>query len=395
MAVRVGVYADLTYRRDGGSISTDRAFILFVKRLAPSLGELVLFGRLAPGRGRAEYVIGDDGIRFVALPHYASLASVSAVARSIRSAVRAFARELDGLNAVWLFGPHPLALTFARVARRRGIPVFLGVRQDLPAYVRNQLPSRWWAWAIPVAHVLEFSFRAVSRTTPTVVVGEDLGRKYGRGGAPLLVAGFSLVTENELRPLGEALAQSWDGELRILTVGRLDAEKNPLLLPGILAELRRRDPRWRLAIAGVGGLRDAVLNRAHELGVADELELLGYVENGERLWSEYRGSHVFLHVSLTEGLPQVLVEAAAMGLPIVATDVGGVRAALGNGSRGLLVPPDDAAAAAAALGRLRDDAPLRRQLIERGLEHAATETLEAQLGRVADFFYANVGRARP
>jgi glycosyltransferase involved in cell wall biosynthesis len=115
------------------------------------------------------------------------------------------------------------------------------------------------------------------------------------------------------------------------------------------------------------------------------VQLLGEVTNGPELWALYRASTVFLHVSLTEGLPQVLFEAQAAGLPIVATAVGGVPAALHEGRTGLLVAPGDAAACANALERLAGDGALREQLIDAGLRAVEQNTLEAQLERVATF----------
>ena len=81
----------------------------------------------------------------------------------------------------------------------------------------------------------------------------------------------------------------------------------------------------------------------------------------------------------------MLVEAAAAGLPIVATDVGGVADALDGGTRGLLVPPRDAAAIVAAVERLRDDPGLRGRLVRAGVLFAADNTLEAQQELVLDF----------
>jgi glycosyltransferase involved in cell wall biosynthesis len=132
-------------------------------------------------------------------------------------------------------------------------------------------------------------------------------------------------------------------------VGRIEPEKNPLLLADVLQLLRERDARWRLEVIGEGRDRSALERRAEELGVVDSLELTGYVEAGEPLWQRYRSSHAFLHVSLTEGVPSVLFEAQAAGLPVVATDVGGVRTIVEHGRTGLLVPPRDAPAAASAV----------------------------------------------
>lgn len=390
--MRLGLYADLVYRVCGGTVSTDRAFALFVTALRERGVELTVFGRLDPIPGRSPYAL-PEGVGFVPLPHYPRMTSVFRLVRGSRRARSAFARELAELDAVWLFGPHPLAVRFARIARRRQVPVFLGVRQDFPAYIANRLPSRRWLWAVPVAHLLEQTFRRQARNLPTVVLGDDLARKYRRS-RRLLVTGFSLARASDVLAPEEATGKPWAGPLRILTVGRLDAEKNPLLLPVILALLAARDDRWRLAVVGEGPLRAAVAERAAELGVGDRLELHGYVPSGPELTEHYRASHAFLHVSRTEGLPQVLVEAQAAGLPVVATDVGGVRGALLDGAAGILVPPDDADAAAEALERLRREPGLRRRLILAGLQRAASETTEAQLDRLVAFFASEVGAQR-
>ena len=343
--------------------------------------ELVLFGRLDPEPGRAPYAL-PPGVRLVPLPHYESVRSIPRLVRTLRGARRTFTREAAGLDGVWVFGPNPAALVFIQALRRRGVRVFLGVRQDFPEYVRNRLPSRRWAWALAVAEVFERVFQRLARTMPTVVVGEALGRAYSRGGGRVLATGFSLIRERDLATVADAQAKPWNADIQLVTVGRVDREKNPLLLPEILALL---GPRYRLAVVGIGPLEDALLERARELGVADRIDMRGYVRNGDELWVEYRRAHAFLHVSLTEGLPQVLFEAQAQALPVVATDVGGVSDALGGGRTGLLVPPRDAHAAADAVRRL-DDEELRLRLVEAGLANASHETLDAQIARVAQFF---------
>src|SRR5207247_873890 len=68
--VRLGVYADLVYRSDGETLSTDRAVILFVTGLAQLVGEIVIFGRVDPKPGRAPYALPGEGVRLVPLPHY-------------------------------------------------------------------------------------------------------------------------------------------------------------------------------------------------------------------------------------------------------------------------------------------------------------------------------------
>lgn len=294
--------------------------------------------------------------------------------------MRRFWRVLEDVDAVWLLGPHPLSVAFAALAALRRRRVALGVRQDLPSYVRTRHPDRRLIHLS--ALLLEGAYRLLARGLSVVAVGPELARHY-RGARRLITISVSLVRESDLVRADAAEGRTYDGEVRVLSVGRLDPEKNPLLLADVLARLRERDDRWRLTVCGEGTMTEALAGRLAALGVAGHADLLGYVPIDGGLMAVYRDSHAFLHASWTEGLPQVLFEAFAAGLPVVATDVGGVRDTVGGGA--LLVPPGDPEAAAAALRRIAEDPPLRRRLIEAGLSRASEHTMESQCRRVARF----------
>jgi glycosyltransferase involved in cell wall biosynthesis len=385
--MRVGVYCDMAFRSDGAGVSCGRAFVRFLAALPPRVDELVIFGRLDPAPGRDAYDVPNGPVRFVALPWYPRTHALGAQPRAVGRTTEIFSAELERLDAVVVFGPHPMAMALALTARARSTPVVLGVRQDYPRYIRRRLPGRAWSWAPIAASALDLGFRGLARRAPTVALGDELARRYA-GGAPVLPAAFSLVAREQVVPVAAAQAKDWNGTRRVLSVGRLDAEKNPLLLIDVIAQLRARDPRWRLTVAGDGPLRSELVEAAAARGLEHAVEAPGEVANGPELWELYRRSHVFLHVSLTEGLPQVLFEAFAAGLPVVATSVGGVPAALGGGRRGLLVPPGDTAAPVAALERLAQDPGLRRRLISAGHAYALDQTLESQLDRFAAFVSA-------
>ena len=208
----------------------------------------------------------------------------------------------------------------------------------------------------------------------------------------MLPISVSLVSEHDIEDAASREHQNWDGELRLLSVGRLDAEKNPLLLAEILAEARAKQPRWRLVVCGDGPLKDDLDDRLRELDVREHAELVGYVPVEAGLIDLYRSSHLLLHCSWTEGVPQVLYEAFAHRLPVVATDVGGVRDAAEGAA--LLVPPGDAEASATALARLADDAELRERLVEAGVARAREQSLEAGTARVARFLVETLAPVR-
>jgi glycosyltransferase involved in cell wall biosynthesis len=377
--VRLAVYTDYAYHRVGGEVFAERAFALFLARLAGAFDRLVLVGREAPVPGRARYAVG-AGVELVPLPYYRRLSEPRAVLRSSIRSVSMFWRALHGVDAVWLLGPHPLAIVFVALAAVRRKRVVLGVRQDMPAYVGSRHPGR--SWLRLAAAALDAVWRGLARVFPVVVVGPEIAARYG-GARSLLEITVSLVDERDLVPAEVALRRSYDDGLRVISVGRLEAEKNPLLLADVLARLRQDDDRWRLTVCGEGAMQEALEDRLRELGVAERAELLGYVPFGPQLLDLYRDSHALLHVSWTEGLPQVLVEAFAIGLPVVATDVGGVAGAVGEAVR--LVPAGDAGAAASELRAIATDEALREGLVRGGHEYAATRTATVEVTRVAEF----------
>jgi glycosyltransferase involved in cell wall biosynthesis len=383
--VRVAVYTDYTYRRDASGVSGERAFVRFMVALAPHVDRLVLVGRLDPEPGRSHYPLPDD-VELVGLPFYASLTQPVAVAGSLaRSGVR-FWRLLRDVDTVWLLGPYIQAIGFAALALLRGRTVVLGVRQDLPTYVRSRHPGKRWIHC--TADAMEWTFRAMAKRLPVAVVGPDLGRHYA-GSRRLLVLTVSLVADADLVDPGVALARPLGDPVRVLSVGRLDREKNPLLLADVLARLGGGggdgpgDRDWQLDVVGDGPMRGELEARLAALGQQDRADLKGYVPIDGGLLELYRGADVFLHVSWTEGLPQVLFEAFAAGLPVVATDVGGVAAAVGDAV--LLIPAGDADAAVAALRRVADEPELRERLVRAGAALVREHTLEREASALTAF----------
>jgi glycosyltransferase involved in cell wall biosynthesis len=377
--MRLAVYTDYTYRRDEDGVSGERAFVRFMTGLQPHVDALALVGRLDERPGRSHYPL-DPGIGFTGLPFYASLTDPPAVVRSLAGSARRFWRLLDDVDTVWLLGPYVHAIGFALLALARRRRVVLGVRQDFPTYVRSRHPRRRWIHA--AADLMEAAFRGLALLLPVVVVGPDLARRYRRAGSLLEIA-VSLVPADSVADAETALARSSTPPRRLLSVGRLDREKNPLLLIDAIAALHAADPDWRLTIVGDGPMRGDVEARIAHHGLGEVVDLRGYVPLDGGLPELYRAADVFLHVSWTEGVPQVLFEAFAAGLPVVATDVGGVARAVGDAA--LLVAPGDAGAAVAAVQRLAGDADLRAQLVRAGLDCVAAHTLEAETARLAAF----------
>ena len=378
-ATRLAVFCDFSYRRDGALITAELPFSVFLDALARHFRAVTLIGRLDPAGTRFDYAMRD--IELAPLPYYSSGADLSAVMRALPGAVRRFWAVLARVDVVWVLGPNPPhAIVFALLALARRKRLVLGVRQQLPRLIRHRHPGRPHVWL--AAWVLEQMFRLLGRVAGVVVVGPELAREY-RHSRSVHAALISLLSEDDIAAASGDHRDYSAAELRLLSVGRLDPEKNPLLMIDILRDALRTDPRWRLEVCGGGSLGEALRARAAELGVGERLTVHGHIGFGEPLWDLYRSSHALLHVSLTEGMPQVLLEAFAARLPVVATSVGGVPEMAGG--RGLLIPPRDAAAGAAALQRLLDDPAERARHVEAGVTYAREHTLTAESARLALF----------
>jgi glycosyltransferase involved in cell wall biosynthesis len=128
-----------------------------------------------------------------------------------------------------------------------------------------------------------------------------------------------------------------DGKLVVIAVGRLVPLKNVRLLLDAMREVRARVPSAHLIVVGEGPELTSLRQHAAFLGLGDAVTFTGYVPLSE-MPAYYRGANVFALTSDFDNSPNVVLEAMATELPVVATDVGGVRQFVESGRGGTVVP---------------------------------------------------------
>jgi len=169
---------------------------------------------------------------------------------------------------------------------------------------------------------------------------------------------------------------AFPGELKVLYAGRLTREKGVDLLAESFLRAHRADPRLHLLLAG-GGPEEAELRER----LGERATFLGWLE-GEDLARAYASADLFLFASSTDTYGQVILEAGASGLPVVAVAEGGPAALIENRHTGLLCRPDADHLAGAVL-QLASSPPLREQLGEAAASAARERSWERAMGQLA------------
>lgn len=151
-------------------------------------------------------------------------------------------------------------------------------------------------------------------------------------------------------------------------------------------------PTAWLLLVGTGPEGDALRSRARELGVGERVVFAGFQRDAAAYTAAF---DVAVVPSIEEGFGLVAIEAMSLGVPVVASRVGGLPEVIADGRSGLLVPPADPAAIADAVIRLLGDPALRRRLVDEGRITARGFSLDHYAGRLIDIYQELAGRAAP
>jgi glycosyltransferase involved in cell wall biosynthesis len=168
-----------------------------------------------------------------------------------------------------------------------------------------------------------------------------------------------------------------------ISVGRFVPVKNHAVIVRAAAPVVRINPSLKIVFLGQGPLEDEVKKIAVDEGVADNVRFLGF-RSDVPTW--LGASDLFVNASSTEGQPVSILEAMAVGLPVVATPVGGVPEVLGSPPCGALVPVDSVQDLGDALAHMSASPAVRADLGLRAMERAAAYSIGAFLSTHADLY---------
>ena len=234
----------------------------------------------------------------------------------------------------------------------------------------------------PLHHLItRYALARADRVTATGMRLAEATLRYMPPDVEVAVIPYGVDLDRFIPPEGK----SHDG-LVIGSVGRLSPEKGLRYLLRAMAQITRQEPNARLLLAGDGPERRSLERLAARLGLVDRVEFTGEVPH-DHVPQTLARMNVFAMPSTWEGFGVAALEAAAVELPVVASNVHGIPDVVEDGVTGILVPPKDVAALSQAILRLLRDPEERRRMGRAGREMVATRYSWADNARRMEALY--------
>ena len=379
---------------DGALWEAEGSFARYVDSLAPYFDKVILSVPVfdqPPAHGSR---VQAPNVVLAPLPYFPGPRQFYPMLPRMRRRLRAWVRQCDVIH---LRVPSPAAIFAFRLARAARRPTFLLVVGDYAALLPH-LGYRGIKKALFAAYVSfeEWAVRYMTRRALTFANGAALKDKHERYGARVIETTTTTLAAADIAARSDTCTGS---PIRLLTVSRVDPRKGLRALPALVAALAGAGIDAASDIVGppIGLLgeseADAITSAAATAGVGERVRLLGAIAL-DRLMKMYRDYDVFvLPTRPGEGIPRVLLEAMAAGLPIVTTRVSGIGSLIRHEENGLLVDEASPDQLFDAVRRVVELPALRQRLIQGGYTTARAHTLERQAAEMMAVVNRELGLA--
>ena len=242
--------------------------------------------------------------------------------------------------------------------------------------------------------------RVLSRFSNKVIACSDVAAKYQV--AKVGVSPKKIVTIHNVADINKYAAGAenpadrsefslQEEDFVVGCVARLTKVKGHGVLLDAVKQLSQRIPNLRVLLVGYGVEEDALRKQTEDLGIRDYVRFAGSRSDVPRILPIF---NVFAQPTLVrEGLPLAIAEAMASSLPVVATEVGGVKEAVLDGTTGLVVRPGDVSGLAEAIAKLHDSTELRDRMGRKGYEYCVEKfSLDNMIRRMEELYSAEFSR---
>jgi glycosyltransferase involved in cell wall biosynthesis len=277
-----------------------------------------------------------------------------------------------------------IMLSVIKIFLRDNVKMIISPRtpsQDAIRFYFGQRTAKKMLWNFMIKFFCRYSDRIVVASEG---IKEECVAAYKAERSKIVTINNSVDVQSVGRLSLESVdAESPPGHFVISTAGRLAAEKNVGVLVKAFA-LLRKDIKAKLWIVGDGPERPHLESLAASLNIKDDIVFWGFQEN---LYKFIQKSDVFVHTSLFEGFGNIILEAMACGVPLIATDCPfGPREIIYNGENGMLVPVADEVALAKALKMVSENKETRDRFVKNAYKRLSEFTPEKMVRSYENVF---------
>ncbi|MCK4261446.1 MAG: glycosyltransferase family 4 protein [Halanaerobiales bacterium] len=338
----------------------------------------------------AKIICAQKNMTYVCLPYWAS--TIDFFCRlpvNIFCLLKRLSLAIKGSDVVFIRLHTPLALIAYPLARtfRKQLYLFF-VADIVEAVCKSERKGSRYAMALLQAKMFDRLYKYMAQNTLTFATKGELFERLSRVANACHEYIPSLISRTTINIREDTCTNSI---VNILFVGRLVYSKGVQDLIHAVAKLSMGNRKIRITIVGTGPMDKELKTIVGMLKLSDSVHFVGHIPFGENLFQVYRTGDIFVLPTYTEGLPKVLFEAFAFGIPIIATKVGGIPSVISHEENGILINPGSPTQIASATKRIITDSSLRRKIVSNGYAWITKHTLEEEVGRIIKVINATAG----
>ena len=238
-------------------------------------------------------------------------------------------------------------------------------------------------------HLISFSLNQCNKA---IAVSADLAEKMkflGINEDKIVIVRNAVDTERFKHSKNMELRHKYligENEILILFVGYLDIFKGIFELVDAFYEINKENKNVKLMMVGTGPKEGELKNKVSQWNLESYVIFTGAVPNTE-IHSYYQMGDVFVLPSYTEGFPLSILEAMACGLPVVVTNVGGIREVIKNGENGFIIPPKNKKVLTSKLRIFINESTLRKKFAKKSLEIVIKFSVNEKINRIIKLYY--------
>lgn len=299
----------------------------------------------------------------------------------ILPSIRAFNKVKDLTDVVYIGFPSLIAFPLWIYALIHKKPTVIHVVSNILEVVKirsgiNKIGAIMLAW------LLYRLSRIMASNSLVITNGSELLKMY----SPIAASSLMIVTSSLLKsdlPV-TVKKDTFNGKIKLLFVGKLNEGKGTIFLLQALEKLVNEfKSNVQLTVIGDGPLEDKLKKYVANHNLDHVVDFTGYIPPSKGLFEYFKNADLFVLPTLYEGTPRVVTEALALGLPVIATNIGGIPDIVIHNENGLLISPGNVDDIVNSVLKLSKEPELRQKMIKHGMKTAQEHSIDNQSEKIA------------